>query len=122
MWEWKTIAMVPTSVPKYNKCAIIQFLTVENVPGQEIHHRLCAAYKNPNTVTISKLNNWAKKTFKEGQIRTDDKARNSHPPESTNDETTAVEHALSEEDWWQTVCEIKQQTAVEYEVSRVVTW
>ncbi len=42
--------MVPTSVPKFNMCAIIQFLALENVPGYEIHCHLCAVYKNQNIV------------------------------------------------------------------------
>ncbi len=32
---------------------VFQFLTLENVPGQEIRHYLCAAYKNLYTVTKS---------------------------------------------------------------------
>ncbi len=48
--EWNTMAMVPTLVPKSDIHTIIRFLTPENDPGHEIHHRLSAAYKNLNIV------------------------------------------------------------------------
>ncbi len=48
--ERKTMAMEPTSVPKSDTHTIVQFLTLENVPGHEIRHYLYAMYKNPNIV------------------------------------------------------------------------
>lgn len=46
----------PTCIPKSDLRAVIQFLTLENVPGFEIHCRLCAAYKDPNIMTKSTVN------------------------------------------------------------------
>ncbi len=62
--EQKTIATIPTSAPKSDICAVIQFLMLENVPRQEIHCHLCAVYKNTNTVMKSTINHWVK-SFKE---------------------------------------------------------
>ncbi len=89
--------MVPTSVPKSDICAIIQFLTLENVLGHKIHYSLCAAYKNLNTVTKS-IVNCSAKSFKEGRMSTDEKACSSSPPDSVNDETIAIMHIFLEED------------------------
>ncbi len=36
--------------------ADIQFLTLETVPGYDIHHCLCAIHKNPNIVMKSTVN------------------------------------------------------------------
>ncbi len=71
--EWKTMAIVPTSVPKSDFCAIIQFFMLENVPGLKVHCHLCAAYKISNIVMKSIVNHWMK-TFKEGWMSTDDEA------------------------------------------------
>ncbi len=82
---------------------LIQFLMLENV-----HGRLCAVYKNLNIIIKSKVNYWLK-SFKEGRTSTNDEARIGHFPESMNDETIAIVHALLEEDWRQTVCDIEQR-------------
>ncbi len=68
------MTMVLTSVPKSDIHVVIQFLILENVPRQEIHCCLCAAYENPNIVTKSTVCCWVK-SFKEGWMCTDDKAR-----------------------------------------------
>ncbi len=93
-------------VPKSEICTVIQFLTPENVPGYEIHCHLCAAYKNLNIVTKSTVN-CSVKSFKEGWMSTDEKVCSSSPPGSVNDETIAIMHVLSEENWWQTVHNIE---------------
>ncbi len=54
--EWKTVVLVPTLSPKSDICAIIWFLTLENIPGHDIHCRLCAVYKNVNIVRKSIVN------------------------------------------------------------------
>ncbi len=43
----KNVTLVPMTVRKSDTCAVIQFLTLENVSGHEICRCLCAAYKNP---------------------------------------------------------------------------
>ncbi len=105
--DWKTTAMVvPTSVPKSDICAIIQFLTLENVLRHEIYCSLCATYKNLNIVTKS-IVNFSMRSFKEGRMSTDEKTCSSSPPDIVNDETIAIMHVLSEEDWWQIVHNIE---------------
>ncbi len=89
-----------------------QFLTPENVPGHDIHSYLCAVYKNWNIVTKSTVNHEVK-SFKEGQMSTDDKACSGYPPESMNNEMIGVVHTLLE-DQWRTVHEIEQQIVAEY--------
>ncbi len=99
--------MVPTSVPKSDIHAIIQFLPLENVLGHEIHCRLCAEYKNVNTVLKSTVNLWLK-SFIEERTSIDDKPYSVCPLENVNDETIAIVHAFLEEDQQQTICEIEQ--------------
>ncbi len=84
--------------PKSDVCAIIQFLTLENVIRHEIHCSLCAAHKNLNIVTKS-IVSCLVKSFKEGRMSIDEKACSSSPPDSVNDETIVIMHVLSEEDW-----------------------
>ncbi len=91
------MAMVLTLVPKSDLCAIVQFLTLENVLGHEIHCSLCAAYKNQNIVTKSTVNCLVK-SFEEERMSTDEKACSSGPLDSVNDETIAIMHIHSEED------------------------
>jgi len=107
------MATVPTCIPKSDLRAVIQFLTLENVPGCEIHRRLCAAYKDPNIITRSTVNRWVQ-MFKDGRTNTVDEQRNGRPSNSVNEERVAIVSAILEEDRRQTIRQIEQQIAAEY--------
>ncbi len=107
------MALVLSSILKSDIHAVIQFLTLENVPGHEIYRRLCAVYKNLNVVMKSTVNYWMK-SFKERRTSIKNEACSGHLPESMNDETVAIVRTLLQENQQQTVHEIEQQIVALY--------
>ncbi len=50
------MAATLTAIPEDEKRSIIQFLTLENVLGAEIHTRMCVAYGMQNAITKLTVN------------------------------------------------------------------